>query len=180
MLTLGETKFQRGANIGCGVVALVLVGLFFLTLFTHNQNRNGDDKIAKLEAGATSFVAHDKMECGVTDDGLERLAREHPELEDLDIIQSQFITDKGLKHIGRLKNLRHLSMQGMVAITNAGIAELTDLPVLKELLIQSDNIDDGAVPYLRRFKTLRRLDVSGTKISKEGMAELHGDSSIKR
>jgi len=127
----------------------------------------------------------------LTDRGMEYIGQLE-NLEELNISDTQ-VTDEGLKHLRNLKKLEELVLDN-TNITGEGFQYINELPNLRvlvvspklkgenlrylgkmklELLNIAENaIDDRAIPYLTKLKTLERLIIFDTKISKEGVKQL--------
>jgi hypothetical protein len=127
---------------------------------------------------------------GVTDDGLCSLAalshietlaignldpRQRPPGIDL---PPNAITDAGLVHMKGVKSLRNLTLGGL-AITDAGLEALNDLPNLGGLYLYSTQVRG---PGLRRLKSLPALAVlylDGSAVTDEGLGALKGATNLQ-
>jgi hypothetical protein len=111
----------------------------------------------------------------LTDKGLRYLAR-MPQLREL-ILDGQ-ITDKGLEALDYLRELRVFRMFWQGNITDEGIANLRFCDQLEEVDLLGCNAGDGAIaalagkPDLRRFKT-------GRNVSDDGLSLLHQFPAFK-
>jgi hypothetical protein len=111
----------------------------------------------------------------LTDKGLRYLAR-MPQLREL-ILGGQ-ITDKGLEALDYLRELRVFRMFWQGNITDEGIANLRFCDQLEEVDLLGCNAGDGAIaalagkPDLRRFKT-------GRNVSDDGLSLLHQFPAFK-
>ncbi len=82
------------------------------------------------------------------------------------------ISEKGIAAIASLKQLRVLRL-GHVKLPANGIAVLNTLPNVETLALQySPDITDEAIPYLVSWKSLRSIDLYGTKVTAEGLKSL--------
>ena len=123
----------------------------------------------------------EELDLGATNVTSEGLAQLHglPRLRDLSApIQ---LDDKGLEQIGKLTNLTRLSIYSppwigaapaSPSITPAGLAHLSDLKDLRELVLSVAWIDDDAISFVEQLPRLKRLQLSGTKITDAGLAHL--------
>ena len=111
----------------------------------------------------------------LTDKGLRYLAR-MPQLREL-ILGGQ-ITDRGLEVLDHLRELRVFKMYWQPNITDDGIANLKFCDQLEEVDLLGCNTGDDAIsalagkPNLRRFKT-------GRNVSDEGLRLLHQFPAFK-
>jgi len=100
----------------------------------------------------------------LTDKGLRYLAR-MPQLREL-ILGGQ-ITDRGLEALGQLRELHVFKMFWQGNVTDSGIANLRSSDQLEEVDLLGCNAGDGAIvalagkPKLRRFKTGRNVSDDG-------------------
>jgi hypothetical protein len=153
-----DTGVRRRRWIAYLLQGVVIAALFLgLPLFMVMWPGNGDEQIAGLPADAKMFSASKTMDCGVTDAGLEQLAREHPDLEVLSLTQCPQVTNEGVKQVGRLKSLTELTLQGR------------------------PGFDESALQYLRGCEKLEKLGLAGVDIGKDGanfIAELPNLKSL--
>jgi hypothetical protein len=111
----------------------------------------------------------------ITDKGLKYLAR-MPQLRELTL--SGQITDRGLESLQHLRELQGLRMYWQNGITDKGISNLRLCNQLEEVDLLGCNVGDGAIaaltgkPNLRRFKT-------GRNVTDEGLQLLHDFPAFK-
>lgn len=92
----------------------------------------------------------------IEDEDLAPLAR-FKNLRSLNIGTCEYITDKGLRHLGGLKKLEALVLSGE-HITGAGFVHLCDLTSLAALnLYESGKIGDAGIAFVSKMKQLRKL-----------------------
>jgi Leucine-rich repeat (LRR) protein len=116
----------------------------------------------------------------LTDAGVH-LLRQLPQLTYLDIGGSQrtdsglwsvSLTDVGVESIATLSELKELRMAG-TAVSSRSLEKLKGLTKLERLVLQNcKRIGDDSIPVLSAFKTLRVLDLNGTSVTAQGIAEL--------
>jgi Leucine-rich repeat (LRR) protein len=116
----------------------------------------------------------------LTDNGLQALRRMMA-LTSLDLSGAQrtdsglwsiSLTEPGLDTISMLQDLRHLRLNG-TAVTDLGLEKLKTLSRLERLDLQScARITDGAVAAIGSLPGLRTVDVTGTKMTENGIAAL--------
>jgi internalin A len=116
----------------------------------------------------------------LTDAGMQSL-RQLPGLIYLDLsgsertdsgLWSASLTEPGLDAIATLGNLRHLRLNGTL-VSARGIGRLTGLTKIEWLDLQGcPRIGDEVVPLLSSFRTLQRVDLTGTQVTQKGLAAL--------
>ncbi len=89
-------------------------------------------------------------------------------------LESSGITDKGLSHLERLRNLTFLKLMGN-NVTNEGLCYLRGLTNLTSLNLARTEITDEGLSCLRELKKLTSLNLSETKkIVGDGLPHLKG------
>ncbi|MEZ6063414.1 MAG: DUF4259 domain-containing protein [Planctomycetaceae bacterium] len=86
-------------------------------------------------------------------------------------IEGSGITDRGMEHVGQLKNLRDLEIRGP-KVTDAGVAYLQSLPNLDSLSLRRTQITDAGLKFLANLKSLRSLSVDHSKVSAAGLKKI--------
>ncbi|MBN2313863.1 MAG: hypothetical protein JXM79_08025, partial [Sedimentisphaerales bacterium] len=81
--------------------------------------------------------------------------------------------DKGMNHIGHLRNLEWLFLED-TKITDNGIKKIESLPKLTTLHVSRTSLTDQALDSIIKMKTLQRLKLNETKITDRGLRKLHG------
>ena len=81
------------------------------------------------------------------------------------------LTDRGMEHLGALRSLRALELDGEHSVGNAGLAVLKELPVL-EYLALGTGVTDLGLKTVGQLKNLRWLRVRTGRIWGPGLAEL--------
>ena len=128
-----------------------------------------DDARAELPADARLFSAAKTMDCGVTDAGLEQLAREHPDIEIISLTQCPQVTNEGVKHVGRLKSLKELTLQGRHGFDELALQYLRGCEKLEELGLAGVDIGEQGARYIVELPNLKSLDLSRDHVSDEAM-----------
>lgn len=82
------------------------------------------------------------------------------------------LTEAGLAHLPSLPSLRDLAVFLNLELGDGTLTHLNKLPALERLDFHSTPIGDGALVRLKQMRKLRYLNVSHTKISRDGAAEL--------
>ncbi|MGE5153865.1 MAG: hypothetical protein ACM3ST_07605 [Bdellovibrio bacteriovorus] len=90
------------------------------------------------------------------------------------------VTDETLALVAELKGLRELDLSGS-QVTDAGLARLAELPRLERLRLANTGITDaGFQTYLATHPTLKELDLRGTRVSREVIADWRGAQAGRR
>jgi serine/threonine protein kinase len=117
----------------------------------------------------------DMRQCEIDDNCLEIISH-CGTLRSLVLSRCQGISDSGLKHLWRLKQLEILTLDG-TGIGDRGVKTICNLSNLNErlrLLYLSDTkgITDASVPYLMKLRLIQILEVGHTKITQSGVKQL--------
>ncbi len=107
----------------------------------------------------------------VTDAGIKSVGK----LKNLEVltIDSARITDACMKDIAGLPKLKELDLQGEIPITDRGLAELKGMK-LESLGLVRTKITDRGIDEIKDMRTLRWLDVTETKVTSAAGAKLKG------
>jgi hypothetical protein len=131
------------------------------------------DQVARLEkAGATVTVddslpeaARLRVTFGKLDDKGAAALQKATQIATLTVEDASKLTDRSMALIGRLTNLRELSLF-QAGITNAGMAHLKGLKELRKLyLVEATKVFDSGVASLKGHAKLEELDLSETSIT---------------
>lgn len=108
------------------------------------------------------------------------LARLMPALKRLDL-SGAVLSDKGLKPLAALKNLRTLVLpESTVApIHGTGLADLAPLTQLQDLTAANTAFTDEGLANLKMFPALKSLNLLGTRITGAGFETLKGPSRLQ-
>ncbi len=91
------------------------------------------------------------------------------------------IANADLRYVGQMTELQYLNLRA-TDITDDGVKHLEPLTQMKGLDLMGCPVSDTSVPLLSCFKNLEYLDVCGTRLSRNGIAQLHvalPDSEIR-
>lgn len=115
----------------------------------------------------------------ITDVGVQALTR-FPELRTLHLAWTK-TTDDGLKHIAKMKKLETLSFSPLLdnLFTDSGAAESKRLDLITKVLLGTETISGKGLGHLKDSE-LKELDLSGTGITDEGLAELSKLTKLER
>ena len=81
------------------------------------------------------------------------------------------VSGRGLAQLVKMRSLKYLALNDC-PIDDNGLANLPVLPQLEELLVWRTRITDASVPTFGRYRTLRRVFVSETRLSFDGVKQL--------
>ena len=88
------------------------------------------------------------------------------------------LTDAGLVHLTRVKNLVALSLKG-TKITDAGLVQLKGLTQLRRLHLEKTAVGDAGIAHLAGLVNLEYLNLYGTKVSDKGLVHLKNMKKLK-
>jgi internalin A len=106
----------------------------------------------------------------ITDDGLKPIGR-LTNLMNLNLVGLD-VTDEGLKHLSQLNRLYRLNLSE-TAVTSAGLKQLAALKSLRHMTLVGCQIDDEGLETLRQHPGLQYVDLRRTKVTPEA-ARAHG------
>jgi serine/threonine protein kinase/Leucine-rich repeat (LRR) protein len=112
------------------------------------------------------LVVLDLSNTPITDAGVKTLSA-LTQLQELDLSQTQ-ITDKALGLLAALPRLTDLTLD-QTQITDQGLARL---PQLKSLSLKRTATSDAGLKHLEKQRGLTKLNISFTRVSQSGIAEL--------
>jgi len=61
---------------------------------------------------------------------------------------------------------------GGTRVSDSGVSELSNLPLLDSLYLERTAITDDSIRHMLKFKSLKMLNVAGTAITPKGIARL--------
>ncbi len=135
---------------------------------THRNHRGENTEDSSFE-----YCLHPRSQ--ITDSGLECLTR-LPRLQVLSLDGTR-ITDLGMGHLGKLKELRYLSI--FAPVTDVGLRHLEHLEKLEALLLPAGNVTDSGLECLKRLRNLRELLIHGPGITGAGFEHLKALSQLE-
>ena len=89
---------------------------------------------------------------------------------DLNLMETK-VSDVGLQHVAKLKNLRSLNIAS-TKVNGTGFRYLADLKHLRELNCNGSPIQDSASRYLKNTPSLSVLALSDTEVGDDGMIHI--------
>ena len=136
----------------------------------------GIDRLTSLTNLRELTIGGNKL----TDAGVH-LLRQLPQLTYLDVGGSQrtdsglwsvSLTDVGVESIATLSELKELRMAG-TGVSGRSLEKLKGLNKLERLVLQNcKRVGDDSIPVLSTFAALRVVDLHGTAVTAQGVAEL--------
>ncbi len=140
---------------GAGLAALA--PLKSLKILNLSGTKIGDAGLAHLE----QLPALETLHLGVSNDGAE-------------------ITDEGLKTVGKLVNLKYLTLSGN-KITGAGLDDLKNLSRLEDLALDDTGLTEAALAHLEPLRSLQKLRLyTGHRVTDVGAAHLAKLKSLRQ
>ena len=160
-----------------------------------------DDDFARV-AGLAELIRIEIRNCNISGAALERIgtlaglsglrihacpvgdagvawSKNFPNLTVLDLKRCN-IAGAELADIAAMWQLRHLELDDNSGITDEGLAHLTQLRGLQELLLNGTSVTDAGMEHLRRLKQLKLLGLVGTAVSDQGLVALGDLAALTR
>ncbi|MDX1980306.1 MAG: hypothetical protein SFV51_08555 [Bryobacteraceae bacterium] len=83
-----------------------------------------------------------------------------------------YVSDKGIEHLKRLKQLEELTLDTAEFITDAAMSHLRGNRTLRKLVLRGTDVTDVSLPYIAELTELRTLDLSHTMLGDGGLESL--------
>lgn len=112
----------------------------------------------------------------VTDNDLERLNKDLPDLQSL-VLQNTNITTAGLAHINGSPNLKKLDL-GNTLVTDAVWEYISGSTQLQWLSLWNTQVSDSGLRHIRRLTNLTFLDLANTKVTDLGLESLKSVNTL--
>ncbi len=112
----------------------------------------------------------------LTDDAFAFLA-DNPDLTSLRLANTG-VSERLLKHIVGLKNLKTLDISNVRDLTGKGMKEAAYLPVLEELVLQGTQFSNASVAVLSACQNLQQLNLRSTAVTDAGLEHLQSLSRL--
>jgi len=106
----------------------------------------------------------------VSDTELLDLAR-LPKLERLDLSHTR-ITDEGLLHLKPARQIKDLNLYYAEQVTDQGITAIREWKTLKRLNLRGTRVSDGSLAIVGGLTQLEALDIAGTQFTDNGLDAL--------
>ena len=136
-----------------------------------------DDDSCKLIAGFPLLKKLRLARNQVSDAALETLSV-CSLLEELDLSEDSLITDAGMAHLAKLRELKKLNLW-RVQISDDGALMLAPLTNLVWLNLDNTKLSDAGLPVLKRMTALTFLHLGSTQITAAGAPDLFHLKSLK-
>jgi len=149
--------------------------------FTPEQLEMGKKTIGRVEEAGASLMAiaqdtpalrfsalNVAKEYG--DKDLDLLAPVVEQVRWVDLARTQ-VTDKGLAHVGKMKNLTRLHLEN-TGVGDAGIEHLKNLDQLEYLNLYGTKVSDAGLMKLAGLKNLKKVFVWQSEVTDAGAAKL--------
>ena len=158
------------------------LGIFYLSdsIFNDSEKLLNLKKINLAKTNVSALGLH----CLKKFKGLEDLNLQATAIDDRsikDIVQFKKIkslnlaetniTDTSLPTIGSLRFMEKLNLSHNLNISNKSIFHLRDLPLMS-ISLAGTSIDDQGIDYLLHFNLIRKLDISDTFVTDNGVLKL--------
>lgn len=124
--------------------------------------------------GIQITIPYASLSCG---DEIPALAARIPNVKELIIFGGATITDEGLEHIGKMKQLENL-MLFSEEITDEGIAEITACKNLEALLLDGIQLTSASLEYIATLPKLKTLNISCFEIASTDLAHLSKSKTL--
>jgi hypothetical protein len=158
-----------------------LVGLKNLRRLDLSFNPLRDDvfetlaKLSELTYLSTYFT-------GTVDDRVLELCSRLTKLETLKLSErTQAVTDRGLEHVARLKNLKNFELREAKAVTDAGIVRLAELVHLQDVSLRSlRGVTPRGIEVVGKLPELRHLAIDDIPMDDASIRSLASLKKLER
>jgi protein kinase-like protein/Leucine Rich Repeat (LRR) protein len=179
---IGLTDNPRGVKIRYKLVSLAVNSLTksvkAILDYGGFIKTNAEGRIFRVSLVYDEDEHGNRRECKNTSDAIADSLPAFADLEELWLQESQ-ATDRAMRFVGRLHELKGLWMWNASLLSDKGIAELQDLKQLETLHINDSRIGDGALAVLAGLPNLKKLQLQGNHFTDEGLAKIKGMTQLK-
>jgi len=98
-------------------------------------------------------------------------------ITELDLSGSKALTDDGIRHLSRLRQLKYLDLSG-TAVTDCGLSVLQNLPALESVSFAMTAITDEGAHHLTHCPGLQRVNLSWTQTGDAALRALAGKERL--
>ena len=144
------------------------------------QDQVGIDFFHDVEAVNMSFHGNgiERRDKSLPDINIARHLAHMPKLRFLGLTE-QATDDEGMRYVGQLRYLEVLLYWDAPQITDAGAAQLTNMPSLKILHIGASQIGDRGLATIARLPRLEELSMQRNNFTDAGLEVLAGNPRLK-
>jgi serine/threonine protein kinase len=133
--------------------------------------------LSVLTYGFSQLRALDLAGAKISDAGLWHIGR-LKDLESVNLASCPF-SDRGLKRLRALSHLRELDLSG-TRISNVGLKVFKTLTLLEKLSLGSTTVTDAGLTEVALLKKLQELDLSSSRVTDTGLAALSELRDLRR
>lgn len=105
------------------------------------------------------------------------LSSGNDDFKDMDL-NSSSVTDEGIKHLAKLKNLETLNLTS-TKITGVGFAATLELPKLRSVNLTNCNVTPAILETLSKLESLEELALERTNVGDNDLAALENLANLK-
>lgn len=143
------------------------------SLWVFGGGELSDRFIDRLTDGTRNLKRLDFDSTLLTDESLRLLSDRCPHLEDLSL-RSERLTDAGVRHLLRLKNLRSLNMDSRISAETVAL-----MTTLREVVLHGCHVSDPGAEALANLRDLERLVLYGPGLTDEQFGYFRGHPALK-
>lgn len=97
----------------------------------------------------------------------------------LSLDETEGITDAGIVHIARHKNIEHLFLS-YTHLTDEGLKAIQTIRTLKRVWMEKTKISDAGMEGFRQIPGIEEIGIAYTEVTNEGLMRLSDISSLKK
>ncbi len=121
---------------------------------------------------------NNRRECTNTSDGILECLPALPELTEL-WLQGPQATDRAMRFVGRLPELKSLWIWNASELSDQGTAELAGLRQLETLHINDSQVGDATLAVLSRLPRVQNLQLQGNDFTDQGLKQIAGMTRLR-
>lgn len=183
LASLGVNALQRQANLGVLYAQSAAVADFLL-FASDGRYRDGLVEYLLLLYMGRDRPGSLKTTTGLSPDAIDEAFRLYCRVSDEDLAQipesdstylvlgGSQVTDQGLAHLSRFRQLRWLDLSG-TRVTDGGIPAITRLETLTKLDISGTRVTNAALAQLVTLPNLQALNVNQTAVTEAALEALN-------
>ena len=132
-----------------------------------------DDALSSL-AQVDGLLRLNLSRTTVSDAGLCALAKEHPQLLELNLWGCSSVSDAGVVCLAELTQLERLELGRCDRVTDRGLEVVAGLSHLGSLGLSGTAVEDAGLAVLSGLRLLRQLNLADTQVTGSGLVALAG------